>query len=253
MMAMADSGRRPGRVTGCPAFPAAVLLAVTMVLAPVADRALAGPSRLCVEAARAASARSGVPFPVLLAVSLTETGRETAGTLEPWPWAVNEGGESLWFADRGAAVAHVEAALAQGETNLDLGCFQINWRWHGAGFVSVDAMLDPLANADHAAALLAGHYRRSGSWTAAAAAYHSATPEHATRYLSRFIPIYGALGGGDALDGDMEMVAESATRAMPRAGSASANGYLLLRPGPTAGLGSLVPVAQVARPVIAGW
>jgi len=237
---------------------AAALAALLAIAAPAlpASAVRDDPARLCLEAARIASERSGVPYRVLLALSLTETGRSETGRSEtgrnetgglmPWPWAVNRAGQSLWPGDRASADAYVRAAIASGETNLDLGCFQVNWGWHGANFPSVDAMLDPVANAAYAAALLARHHGRSGDWRAAAAAYHSATPELAARYLARFEPIYDALGEGDGPPG------RTAGRPVARAGAASANAFPLLLPGPTAGLGSLVPVAATARPLIGG-
>ena len=77
--------------------------------------------------------------------------------------------------------------------NLDIGCFQINLRWHGHAFASVAQMFDPLANARYAAEFLTDLHREFGDWDAAVAAYHSRTPHFATRYMERFHRIYAAL------------------------------------------------------------
>ena len=151
------------------------------------------PAQLCLQAAQVASDQTGVPFDVLYAIALTETGRNITGSgPEPWPWASNQGGDGNWHASRSEAVAMVEARLAEGVTNIDLGCFQLNHRWHGEHFASVDAMFDPLANALYAAQLLKRHYDRLGDWSAAAGAYHSGTPEYAERYRVKFEQHYTA-------------------------------------------------------------
>jgi hypothetical protein len=127
-----------------------------------------------------------VPLSVLLAVTLTETGRGEGGTTRPWPWTVNMEGEGHWFATRGEALAFAEARRAQGSMSFDVGCFQVNWRWHGENFVSLEQMFDPLANASYAAGFLRRLHEETGDWSAAAGAYHSRTPEHASRYRARF-------------------------------------------------------------------
>jgi soluble lytic murein transglycosylase-like protein len=56
---------------------------------------------------------------------------------------------------------------------IDLGCMQINHRYHGAEFSSVGAMLDPHANVDYAARFLARLHARHETWTMAVARYHA--------------------------------------------------------------------------------
>ncbi|MCC6000755.1 MAG: hypothetical protein JJU19_07810, partial [Pararhodobacter sp.] len=74
-----------------------------------------------------------------------------------------------------------------------LGCFQINWRWHGQHFDRPEALLDPLVSARYAARFLAGLYAETGDWTLAAGAYHSRTPHLAQRYRDRFARLRAAL------------------------------------------------------------
>ncbi|HMS94759.1 MAG TPA: transglycosylase SLT domain-containing protein [Tabrizicola sp.] len=141
-----------------------------------------GESELCRQAAASAAEATGVPYDVLLAISVVETGREG----QPWPWTVNIGGEGHWSDTAEDAAALVESALVSGLTNVDLGCFQLNLYWHSAGFQSIEDMLDPSQNAFYAAGFLAEKYMQTGDWSLAAAAYHSATPEHAELYQTRF-------------------------------------------------------------------
>lgn len=159
------------------------------ILAAVASTALisvpplhADTSDLCFEVGAAAGALHGVPAEVMAAITLTETGRDN----RPWPWAINAGGDGRWFETRADALAWARELRGAGRQNFDVGCFQLNYRWHHTGFPSLEAMFDPAANADYAARYLAQHYRTSGDWSVAAGRYHSGTPVHASRYRGIF-------------------------------------------------------------------
>lgn len=150
---------------------------------------------LCEDAARRAASESGVPLDVLRAIALTETGRRIGGQMRPWPWAGNADGRGFWFDTPEEALAFAQQNLARGRPSFDLGCFQINWRWHGEHFTSPAAMLDPLTNARYAARFLAQLHAELGDWEAAAGAYHSRTPHLAGRYRARFARLRADLTG----------------------------------------------------------
>lgn len=195
--------------------------------------ALARPATSCDQAAAQAARESGVPLEVLLALTRAETGRAGAQGLVPWPWAVNQAGQGYWFDTQAEAEQFVEAQLAFGYSNLDLGCFQLNHRWHGAAFSSLRAMFDPLENARYAAAFLAEKHRQTGDWLTAAGAYHSGTEEYAERYIARFSEILSGLSGMQVAD------LTGGAEALPRV-----NSFPLLQGGATGTGASLVP--QVA-------
>ena len=219
-------------------------LPIGLLLALPVAAGTTDPAALCLAAARHASAETGVPEAVLLALTLTETGRAGKnGAMSPWAWALNRGGKSLWFDTADDAIDYLATALAEGATNIDLGCFQLNWRWHAAGFASAQEMIDPAANALYAARLVARHFDDTGDWTSAAAAYHSTTPEYAERYLSRFTPIYAAVLGLDPGADDPPRAADKAARE---------NSFPLLQAGGGAAAGSLVPLSGAARPLFGG-
>jgi hypothetical protein len=199
------------------------------------------PANLCRDAALAASAHTGVPADVLLAISLTETGRRVQGELRPWPWAINHAGTGAWYATEVEAVAAIDALTAQGLRNFDVGCFQLNHRWHAGAFTSAADMIDPVRNADYAARFLLDHYRDTQDWGLAAAAYHSATPEYASQYQARFEAILANLSPTALQDGNIA-VADADIPARP-------NAYPLLVAGQTGTAGSLVPMGQSARPL----
>ena len=141
---------------------------------------------LCEAAIVNGARRGGVPQEVLHAIALTETGRKSGGRIRPYPWAINREGKGHWFKTRAEAVAFAEQSLAAGRRSFDVGCVQINYRWHGHAFPSLDAMFDPEWTATYAAQFLRTLYEERGSWSEAAGAYHSLTPELARTYRGRF-------------------------------------------------------------------
>ena len=164
-----------------------IVLALLLMLLPgLAHAAPEEPAALCEWAAQQAAAESGVPADILGALTLTETGRRRDGITRPWAWSVNAEGAGSWFDDPGTALAFAEERVAAGRTNLDIGCFQLNYRWHGMHFGSVAEMFDPLTNARYAARFVSELHAEMGDWRRAAGAFHSRTPANAQRYLARF-------------------------------------------------------------------
>lgn len=180
---------------------------VTLLLCLATGPVAADPSAEICERAIVAGARAvGVPEEVLHAISLTETGRPDGGRLRPYPWAINREGQGYWFKTRDEALAFAQASAAAGRRSFDVGCFQINYYWHGDNFPSLEAMFDPEAGAVYAARFLQSLYLERGNWLAAAGAYHSQTPARASVYSARFERILAGLGGST----DLEMAVASA-------------------------------------------
>jgi hypothetical protein len=190
-----------------------------------------GTEVLCDRAAEYAALPSGVPREVMLAITRVETGRDHGRGVHPWPWAVNRGGEGRWFATAQEAITFVEAAVAAGEDNIDIGCFQLNYRWHAAAFPSIAAMFDPQANADYASGFLARLAAEKGSWRDAVAAYHSRSPQQGETYLARFDAVRATS------DNDLSGRIDSGPKLR-------SNGFPLLRSGQSGSAGSLVPRSQ---------
>ena len=192
------------------------------------------PPSLCSDAAHVAARQTGVPVEVLMAVSLTETGRKRGGSFVPWPWTLNVAGAGAWFDSADEALKTAEKTLMGGEESFDVGCFQINYRWHGKEFSSLKAMMDPRTNALYAARYLTELYGETGDWTLAAGHYHSRTPQYADRYRKVFARHLANLG---------PLPPQAPLRLadqMPRE-----NRFPLLQAGaPPASMGSLMPDFQ---------
>lgn len=153
-----------------------------------------GDRSVCDRVAMEAARKTGVPYDVLSAITRTETGRQGGDGFAPWPWTVNMEGVGQWFATKNEALAYVFANFKRGARSFDVGCFQINYRWHGDAFRSIEDMFDPELNANYAAEFLAQLFDETGDWTKAAGAYHSRTPEFANRYEARFERIRQSIG-----------------------------------------------------------
>lgn len=102
-------------------------------------------------------------------------------------------GTGRWFDSRDEARDFALRHFRRGARSFDVGCFQINFKWHGAAFSSIDDMFDPMRNAAYAAAFLKRLHSELGSWPAAAGAYHSRNRQYAESYVERFEAIRSGL------------------------------------------------------------
>lgn len=177
----------------------------TVILAASASAAWAS---VCDSAARKASAETGVPLDVMQTITRLETGR--GKTADPWPWTINHAGNGSWFQTEDEARSFVFSRIKRGESNIDIGCFQINYRWHADGFRSLDDMFNPDLNALYAARFLIDLYREFGTWAEAAGAYHSRTPKFAEKYKAKFSKIRNLLPQPDS-SGPLEQIQEVAS------------------------------------------
>ncbi|NSX54666.1 transglycosylase SLT domain-containing protein [Sulfitobacter sp. 1151] len=201
----------------------------------------AAQSKICDDAVNFASKQTGVPVSVLNAITLTETGRTKAGKTNSWPWTVNMEGKGVWFDDKDSALSYVFHHFKSGARSFDVGCFQVNYKWHGQAFSSIEEMFDPRQNAVYAANFLKQLYQELGDWSSAAGAYHSRTPKFATRYRKRFDQFHAQLKQTSTPDlAKQDGLPEE--KSVPISDSA---GYPIARlSGAPTGLGSLVPMGS---------
>ncbi|OJW27424.1 MAG: hypothetical protein BGO51_21225 [Rhodospirillales bacterium 69-11] len=160
------------------------------VLAP--DPSAGAPGLLCRTAIAAAERGQGIPRALLAAIGRIESGRRdpATGGLHPWPWTINAEGDGQFFASKAAAVATVRTLQARGVRSIDVGCMQVNLVHHPDAFASLEQAFDPATNADYAARFLRRLFDQTGSWTKAAAAYHSSTPEFGEPYQKQVMAVW---------------------------------------------------------------
>lgn len=194
------------------------LYAAPKVPPPERARGPLPPEAQCIAAILDAERAAGVADHLLLAMGFTESGRRTEdGLFTAWPWTVNTEGRSSYFPTREAAIAFVRAAQERGVRSIDVGCLQVNLKWHPDAFPDLATAFDPVANARYAASFLSALRRDHGSLETAIARYHSAQSERGEAYRQR---VSGNLRWVAGALGYLETLAAGPRGAAPAAGAA---------------------------------
>ena len=147
--------------------------------------ATAAPLDICRRAARQAEVEFSIPHVVLQSIALVETGRSQFSDDAPWPWTVNINGHGSYFATRNRAEEFVIEQMRLGHASVDIGCFQINTKWHGHRFKSITEIFDPYVAARYAASHLSRLKSASGNWKVAIMRYHSADGARGRAYAEK--------------------------------------------------------------------
>lgn len=130
----------------------------------------------CERSIRKAEIRYGLPPYLLHAIALTESGRGG----RPTPTAMNIQGRA-YFA---TGTRDMEAVVARFgvRSSIDVGCMQVNLKYHAGRFRDWRSLLIPEYNAEYAALYLTELRKRYGTWNGAVGAYHNKTPWRAANY-----------------------------------------------------------------------
>ena len=178
-------------------FAAALILTVSVAVLG-AGRAQAS---TCAEAARSAEQHNGLPAGLLAAIGAVESGG--------WGWSVNgnDGMAGRRFATAEEARHYTEELLGSGLRTIDLGCFQVDLRYHPDAFQRWQDAFDEDVNAGAAAGILNRLYAQTGDWHRAVALYHSADPARGQSYLEA---VMSAWGGRPAVLSEVAEVTEMA-------------------------------------------
>ncbi|MCB2108799.1 MAG: tetratricopeptide repeat protein [Rhodobacteraceae bacterium] len=132
-----------------------------------------------------------IPGGLLMSIAFTESGHETErGDRVPWPWTVNSGGRGEYFETKAEAVAAVRQRLDEGERSIDVGCMQINLRYHPNAFRDIETAFDPAANVAYGAQYLRSLYQLQGSWAKAVERYHSSDDGRREEYRERVLAFW---------------------------------------------------------------
>ncbi len=163
-----------------------VLIGVTLMLALTAGRAQAFPD--IPQAYRDMAERIPVSPAVLYALALLESGQSgRTPSYRPWPWTLTVNAKPYFFDSRFEAEIFLKQALKSRPSQLGVGLFQIEHRFHAHRFSGMETMLDPYENTRAAADIFreALEYTGGDVWQAVGR-FHSATPRYAEAYQRRF-------------------------------------------------------------------
>jgi soluble lytic murein transglycosylase-like protein len=133
--------------------------------------------QVCEREMTRAAHENDIPLNVLYAVGLTETGRR--GQLSPYD--MNVDGRAVRSTSLAEAIEKFQNERANGAKLIDIGCMQINHRWHSANFASLGDMFDPERNVRYAAAFLKQLKAQEGTWTMAVARYNAGPNNNAAQ------------------------------------------------------------------------
>jgi hypothetical protein len=189
-----DHSVGPASAKTCIAVKMAVIT-LTTVLACQMPKAMAATTddafsinNICLAEARRAEIQHGIPEGLMQSITRVEAGRKTVtGEYMPWTWTLNDAGEGLFFDTRQAALDYLQVAVNAGDHSVDVGCMQVNTKWHMDGFFDLADMLDPVQNADYAASFLLDLFAAHQSWDGAVKHYHSSDPAKNVQYHSRVL------------------------------------------------------------------
>lgn len=147
---------------------------------------------VCELAALRVEATQKLPRALLASVALAESGRfvRSTGKTHSWPWTINAEGRAYYLPNKQAAVRKARELLDQGIRSMDIGCMQVNLRYHPKAFASLEDAFDPLTNMGYAALFLTRLSAQAGSWPKAIGRYHSESPALNRPYFAKVIRIW---------------------------------------------------------------
>lgn len=181
-----------------PPLPLLPALLIAATLIHTAPAAVASPginhveSNTCRQAIDATERRMQLPTGIMQAISLAESGRwdRASRSRFAWPWTVTAHGKGRFYPSKRAAIAAVRQLKADGVRNIDVGCMQVNLKYHPKAFDSLDQAFDPATNAEYAATLFAKLRRANRSITRAVAHYHSTTRRYNQPYTRKVVKLW---------------------------------------------------------------
>ena len=123
------------------------------------------------------------------AISLVESGRGIGPdqTRVAWPWTINAAGEGQYFDSKEDALAATRQLIEDGLRSIDVGCMQINLRYHPDAFATLEDAFDPARNVAYGASYLRQLHRLQGSWPKAVERYHSSEDGRRAEYRDRVL------------------------------------------------------------------
>jgi tetratricopeptide (TPR) repeat protein len=133
-----------------------------------------------------------IPQGLLTAISFVESGRPVGpnNQLTAWPWTINVNGQGRFFETKEEAVAETRKLLDEGQRSIDVGCMQINLRYHPNAFRSMDDAFDPALNVAYGAQFLKSLHALQGSWGKAVERYHSSDDGRRAEYREKVLAFW---------------------------------------------------------------
>lgn len=118
--------------------------------------------------------RNGIPKGLLRSIAITESLMN--------PYILGDSGKPLKFTSIDSTLKALEEMIESGNSNIDVGIMQINYKWHHKEFTSLRDMVNPSNNIAYAAKFLRTLKDNHGSWQKAVRFYHSGNENFNKKY-----------------------------------------------------------------------
>ena len=139
--------------------------------------------KLCENTIKSLELQTDIPKGLLLGIGKAEAIRKINNKYIIWPWTINHAGKSLFFDTKKQMSNYVFKTLKRNDFNIDVGCMQINIKWHKNNFKKISDMFEVNPNISYAASFLKQLKNKHGSWDKAIKHYHSSDPKKNNPYL----------------------------------------------------------------------
>ena len=139
--------------------------------------------KLCENTIESVELQTDIPKGLLLGIGKAEAIRKINNKYIIWPWTINHAGKSLFFDTKKQMSNYVFKTLKRNDFNIDVGCMQINIKWHKNNFKKISDMFEVNPNISYAASFLKQLKNKHGSWDKAIKHYHSSDPKKNNPYL----------------------------------------------------------------------
>jgi len=121
----------------------------------------------------------GIPKGLLVAMAKVESGFN--------PHALNINGKAVLACNQQESLEIIKQELQIQNYNIDVGLLQINLKYHGREFDSINSMLDVRENLAYAAIFLSKLYKKHNSWAQAVRYYHSGNSAFNRKYSKKVL------------------------------------------------------------------
>ena len=139
--------------------------------------------KLCKNTIESVELQTDIPKGLLIGIGKAEANRKINNKYIIWPWTINHAGKSLFFDNKEQMKDYVFKNLKRKDFNIDVGCMQINIKWHKNNFKKISDMFEVNPNISYAASFLKQLKNKHGSWDKAIKHYHSSNPKKNNPYL----------------------------------------------------------------------
>ena len=139
--------------------------------------------KLCENTIESIELQTDIPKGLLFGIGKAEAIRKINNKYIIWPWTINHAGKSLFFDTKKQMSNYVFKTLKRNDFNIDVGCMQINIKWHKNNFKKISDMFEVNPNISYAASFLKQLKNKHGSWDKAIKHYHSSDPKKNNPYL----------------------------------------------------------------------